>query len=356
MNVTASNFLQANVKKSKVSLLCFYSLFFLSSCSNEEIQCSADIYAMNTLISISAWGDESKEAIKEGERFIYSLDATFSTTRSTSEISQLNQGEGEWQTVSQEVADVVSFALDIAEKTDSAFDPTIYPIVQAWGFTQSEYQVPSQKELDTLLEFVDYQWVELDEETNALRMPQEVQLDFGALAKGYAVDMLVDIFQDHHIRSGMLALGGNIYALGQKTDGSLWNIGIQNPYGGGSIGVLQVADKAVITSGGYQRYFTDPDTGTTYCHIIDPRTGYPITEGLASVTIVSESGMLGDALSTAIFVMGLEDATDFWRTYGDFDMILICSQGNVHITSGIADSFSLSKGYTLGEIVVIYDS
>jgi thiamine biosynthesis lipoprotein len=167
-----------------------------------------------------------------------------------------------------------------------------------------------------------------------------MEIDFGGIAKGYTSSEIMDIFKECGIESGLVSLGGNVQTLGYKTDGSQWRVAVQNPdetedY----LGVLETHDKAVITSGGYERYFEED--GKTYHHIIDTETGFPAQNGLTSVTIVSSDGMLADGLSTSLFVMGLEKASEFWKEHSDeFDAILLTEDGELYVTEGISDEFT----------------
>ena len=150
----------------------------------------------------------------------------------------------------------------------------------------------------------------------------------------------MDIFKDYKVDSGLVNLGGNVQAYGTKPDGSNWRVAIQNPNNTEDyIGVLSIADKAVITSGGYERYFEQD--GKTYHHIIDPSTGYPAENGLISVTIVSDDGTLADGLSTSLFIMGKDKAVEFWKSHSDeFDAVLEADDGTLYVTEGIKDSFT----------------
>lgn len=323
----------------------------LSSCNKTPEEHTADIYAMNTLISITAWGEEGKNAIARGKEYLYAIDNQFSTTRSNSELAQFNSQSGVWVDLSLEMQELLYFSREMAEDTGYAYDPTVSPIVKAWGFTESTNQVPSQEELDQLLPLVDASLIQLDFSSHQGYLPEGMLVDFGAIAKGYAVDQLMKIFEEENVSIAKMDLGGNVYVLGKKVDGSQWNIGVQNPYGGGYVGTMRLEDKAIITSGGYQRYFQEG--GQVYHHIIDPRTGYPAQTGLGSVTIIGESGTRGDVLSTALFVMGLEEAIDYWKRYENFDMVLVCDEGNVYITPGLSGNFTLVSGYSQGELMVI---
>jgi len=149
-------------------------------------------------------------------------------------------------------------------RTAGALDPTIYPVLTSWGFTTSSYQIPSQDELDILVQLIGYEKVLLDGQEIAL--PEGVQMDLGAVAKGYTADIVTSILKDHGITSALIDLGGNIQVIGSKPDGGKWRVGIKDAYGDGNVGVLEMADCAVVSSGGYEWYFIGDD-GQTYWHI-----------------------------------------------------------------------------------------
>ncbi len=329
-------------------LVLFLSLPVFACCSalptDYSAEHSSEIYAMDTLISLSVWGENGTQAVAEAKSYLYQMEEVFSTTRTSSEVYQINQGTQNSllskTVLSADVAQVLEYGLYMAELTEKTFDLSVYPLVKAWGFTTTEEIVPDQETIDALLPLVDSSLVAWD--GHSLTLPQGMELDFGAVTKGYVADQLAKNLREDDISSAMISLGGNIYALGKKTDGTLWNIGVQNPYGAGAILSVQVEDKAVVTSGGYQRYFTYE--GETYGHILDPRTGYPANAGLVSVTVISDSAMYADCLSTALFVMGLPDAIDFWKAQGDFEAVFVTSDGEIYVTSGL--SYTLASGYT----------
>jgi thiamine biosynthesis lipoprotein len=178
-----------------------------------------------------------------------------------------------------------------------------------------------------------------------------MMLDFGGIAKGWAGDRAAQILRGAGVTSAILRLGGNIHTIGTKPDGSAWRVGIEDPASGGTLAVLSVADLAVVTSGSYQRNFTQ--NGQFYHHIIDPATGSPVRNELTGVTVVGPYGARCDALSTALFVMGLEEAAQFWREYRDFEAVFVCGDGSVAITAGLEDSFALMDGYANREVHIL---
>lgn len=337
-----------NVGKTTIAALWFT---LLSGCSTVEEEHTTDVFAMDTFITLRVWGDKGQELVREASNYLYALEADFSATRSSSTLYQINENPNQWNDITPEMEEILLYSMEMKEDTNGAYDPTVQPLIETWGFNNYNTRVPSQEEIDDILPLVDVSLLLIED--GKLLMEEGMSLNLGAIAKGYAADKIAEELKDQGVKTALLYLGGNIYALGEKIDGTPWIVGVQNPYGAGSVGNIYVTDSAVVTSGGYQRYFTDEETGETYWHIIDPSTGYPSTGGLASVTIVDESAMRGDVLSTALFVMGLEDAIEYWGNHRDFDMILIAEDGDIYVTSDLITTFTLSKGYTKGELKVI---
>lgn len=189
-------------------------------------------------------------------------------------------------------------------------------------------------------------------EGSTAQLDSGTMLDLGAVGKGYAGDLVAQVLKDNGITSALLDFGGNIQAVGTKPDGSPWQLGLRDPFSGGTLGVLEISDMAVVTSGNYERYFIGED-GKQYGHIIDPVTGYPAESSLASVTVIAEEGRLCDALSTSLFVMGLDQATEYWRQHRDFDMILITEDGELYLTEGITDAFTLDSYHSNTKVNVM---
>ena len=305
--------------------------------SNEEA--SKDIFAMDTYMTVTAYGAKAQEAVDEAEAEIQRLDELLSTGNEESEIAQLNQNKS--ATLSEDAGYLVERALELNKETDGAFDIAIYPVMEAWGFPTQNYQVPTADTLESLLKLADASQIIYDENSRKISFDREgMKIDLGGIAKGYTSSRIMDIYKENNISSGLVNLGGNVQALGTKPDGSKWRVAVQSPDDTEDyLGILSVEDKAVITSGGYERYFEQD--GKTYHHIINPKTGYPAENGLTSVTVVSEDGTLADGLSTSLFIMGKEEAIEFWRAHSDeFDIIMLTDEGKLYVTEGIQDDFS----------------
>lgn len=314
-------------------------ILLMCGCSAQKESQTA-FFSMNTFMSITAYSEDAdigSAAVSAAQSRVTELDRLWAVTDPQSELSRLNSGE--LSAASPDTSELITFCLDIAKKTDGAFDPTVYPVLTAWGFTLDENRVPSEAELAELLERVDYRHIR--QNGSEITLENGAMLDFGAVAKGYAGDLAAQILRERGISSALINLGGSITAVGKKPDGSDWKIGVKDPSGDGNVGILALSDCSAVTSGAYERYFTAED-GTVYGHIIDPATGYPADNDLLSVTVISPDATLCDALSTALFVMGSEKARSFFRENGSamgFDIILITKSGEVVISEGLSEKF-----------------
>lgn len=302
----------------------------------EESRYTTEVFAMDTYMTLTAYGDNAQTAVNEAVAEIRRLDDRFSVGNAESDVTVINNAGG--GRVSEETAFLIEKSLDIGRKTKGAFDITVYPLMELWGFTSGNYRVPSDEEIKDVLSKVSYMNVTADGQEVTLN--NNAMIDFGGIAKGYTSSRVMDIFRQNGVEHGIISLGGNVQALNSKPDNSSWRVAVQKPDGDGDyLGILSVDNKAVITSGGYERYFEQ--NGMTYHHIINPSTGYPSDSDLTSVTIVCDDGTTADALSTSLFIMGLDNAVDFYRNSGiAFDMILYDRSGRLYVTQDIAGSFS----------------
>ena len=327
--------------KNWLSAALLSAAFLLTGCSGAPAQEpeTATFFAMDTAMDFTVYGDAA--LLDEAETLIGSLEEQVSVTDEHSDIYAIDHtGSG---SLSGNAAELMEQALELCRRTGGALDISVYPIVRAWGFTTGSYQVPDEETIQSLLPLVDYTQIQYDAATGVVTLPEGMEIDLGSVAKGYAGQLAAQMLREHGVQSALLNLGGNVQTVGTKPDGSPWQIGIKDPQGEDAMMVLSVEDQAVVTSGGYERYFEQD--GQTYWHIMDPKTGYPAENGLISVTIVGDDGMLCDGLSTSLFVMGLEKAADFWGKSNDFEAVFVTDDGTVYITEGLKNSFALTDDY-----------
>lgn len=325
----------------------FLCIFLLTGCQPQAY--SSQTFAMDTLMQFTIYGRNGQEALAHASARIQALEQLFSVTRTQSETYAVNHAQGEWTAVSEELYELAARTLDLCRETGGALDLTAYPAVRAWGFTTGEYQVPDGETLKELAACIDYSRVELEE--NRIRLPDGMELDFGATAKGYAGEVLARELREMGVECAILSLGGNVQTIGSRPTGDPWRVGVQDPEGEDYLLVLSVVDQAVVTSGGYQRFFEE--NGLRYWHIMDPDTAAPARSGLSSVTIVGDSGTLCDGLSTALFVMGREEAAAYWRAHPEFEAVLVSEDGSIAVTEGLEDRFVLNTGYEDRDVEVI---
>ena len=285
-------------------LIIIFSIFFTSCERTADPRTEA---LMGTVCTVNAYDDGTKSLYDELFARLHEIDETFSVTIDSSEISAINKAAGERSvSVSPDTAYVVRSALSYAELTGGAFDPTVGPLVKIWGINTDHARVPAQSEIDAVLPLIDWRDVSVTDDNTVMLKRRGMALDLGGIVKGYAADELTKILKAQKVRRAIVDLGGNIFVYGKKKDGSPWRVGIKDPNDPEGVPaiVLNVANSTIVTSGVYERFFTE--NGVRYHHILDVKTGYPAASGLLSSTIVCESSMAADALSTSVFVLGKE--------------------------------------------------
>jgi len=335
--------------KNWLSAALLSAAFLLTGCSGAPAQEpeTATFFAMDTAMDFTVYGDAA--LLDEAETLIGSLEEQVSVTDEHSNIYAIDHtGSG---SLSGNAAELMAQALELCRRTGGALDISVYPIVRAWGFTTGSYQVPDEETIQSLLPLVDYTQIQYDAATGVVTLPEGMEIDLGSVAKGYAGQLAAQMLREHGVQSALLNLGGNVQTVGTKLDGSPWQIGIKDPQGEDAMMVLSVEDQAVVTSGGYERYFEQD--GQSYWHIMDPSTGHPADSGLLSVTIVGKQGIICDGLSTSLFVMGLEKAADLWAQSCDFEAVFVTASGEVYITEGLQDRFALTEQYADTPVSVI---
>lgn len=317
----------------------------LTGCgAKEESPAQISLFAMDTYMTVSAYGESGEAAVAAAGRTINDLESAISRTLEGSDIYRLN-ADG-CAVVSDLTAAVLRQALACSGDTGGAFDITVAPLVTLWNITGDTPHVATQDEIDALLPLVGREHVHMD--GNTVTLDDGCAVDLGGIGKGYASALVYDTLKEYGVEHASLSLGGNVLVMGSKPNGKPWTVAIQDPAkSDGYACYLALNDAFVVTSGGYQRYFTGPD-GTVYQHIINPFSGKPAQSDLVSVSIIGKSGTMADAYSTALYVMGKETAIDFWRSKsltGDaFDMVLITDGGELLYTPGIADVISKPDG------------
>lgn len=324
----------------------------LASCGGRKIQTSEEtpeeriIFAMDTAVTLTAYGENAEKAVMEAENEINRLDTLMSRLNEDGDVYPLNNsGAG---TVDDETALVLNTAVEIGKSTNGAFDITIAPVMDLWGFFGHNYRIPDDAEIEAQLEKVDYNNIEI--QGNNISLKSGASVDLGGIAKGYASEMVKEIFLNNGIKSGLISFGSAIQAVGTRNDGSAWRVGIADPQNSEeNIARLELTDKCIATSGSYEQAFEE--NGRKYHHIIDPSTGYPSESGLASVSVINDDATTADGLSTALFVMGLDEAIEYWKTNRGFEAVFITDSNAVYYTSGLAGSFDMTNGaeYTMIE-------
>ena len=297
-------------------------------------------FALDTVISITVYGPDS--VLSKGEDIltecfgeIQRYEQLFSATVESSDIARLNRAGGRREEIHAETRELLEAGIEYGKLTGGALDITIWPVSRLWDFSGADPQAPDPETLEQAVTLVDYtglhtqgDWAWMDQ--------AESGVDLGAIAKGYIADRLAELLRERGVDSALIDLGGNILALGEK-DGGDWKIGVKDPQSSDRIAaILPVRDKSVVTSGIYQRNFTDG--GQFYHHILDPGTGYPVENGLASVTIVSEKSLDGDALSTACFVLGMEKGMELIESTEGTEALFIDREGHISASSGLTYS------------------
>lgn len=338
-------------KKRYLVLLLLVSIF-LVSCKSDTKLVEKESYMMGTIVQLKVYGKGAEKASEKALKRLEDIENKMSIKIENSEIEKLNAKAGvSEEKLSEDTYFVIEKAIQYSELTEGAFDLTIEPIVKLWGIGTNEARVPSKDEILEKLKLVNYKDIILDGKNFTAKLNRTNQaIDLGGIAKGYAADEVKQILVDHNIESALINLGGNVYALGNKVDGTRWNIGIQNPVDtrGQYIGTVSVTDKSVVTSGNYERFFMQD--GKRYHHIFDPKSGYPSEKGIISTTIISDLSINGDVLSTSTYIMGLEKAQKLVESMDGVEAIFITADKKVYVTTGIKDSFKLTdKEFTYEE-------
>ena len=326
-------------------LLCFYSCLLFFGCEKSETEY---FESMDTFMKVQCYGKNPSEANAIAQKKIGELNVLISVTKPESEIYKINNAQSYPVEVSDDTISVIKDSLKIAKMTNGAFNPVLYPITKAWGFTTKQYRVPSDSEIQELLKLTNYEDVEI--KGNNVFLKSGMMFDLGGIGKGWAGDEAIKILRKNGVKSAILDLGGNVQTIGTKPDGSAWQVGLQNPWGQGAVAAVKIKNEAMITSGGYVRYFTGDD-GKKYIHIMNGITGRPVENDIVSSTIITEYGTYADGLSTATYVLGKEKSIELWKKNKNFEMILLSPDKSISYTKGLEGKIDLIYDFTSVEVI-----
>lgn len=319
-----------NKKRFLSTIVILLMIVFLSGCNKEKFY-SNDFFAMDTWMSVQIPNvsneEDTVEHLKNIEAKIREIENSFSVTLQASDLYKLNNSSEETIEVkNDDFINALTEALRYEQMTDKAFSPRLYKISREWGFTTGAYKIPEGDIIKGYLEEISASEISVD--GNMVSRTPGIMIDFGAIAKGYAADVVVEYLKANNIPKAIINLGGNVYMLGSKDDETGWIVGVNDPFADRLLGTIELSDACVVTSGNYERYFEQD--GKRYHHIIDSATGSPSDSGLASVTIISADASYADALSTALFVMGADKAIEFWRNNENFEFVLVTENKEVY--------------------------
>ena len=328
-----------------IIVICFFIYIFRGNFNKGDY--SQTYYDLGTVSEITLYNvkeSDSNEILKKCGDILLNIDNTMGKTRQYSEISEINKKAGkEYVKVSDETFYVIKNAINFSDMSDGVFDITVGPVVDLWAIGTDDARVPSSEEIEAKLPLVNYKDISLDEKNKSVKLNKKnMEIDLGGIAKGYAADKIYEYLKEENIESAIINLGGNVFILGEKAQNTPFKVGIQDPTNerGNTIGNISVTDESVVTSGIYERYIEED--GVIYHHIIDPSNGYPFANNLSSVTIVSSSSLIGDALSTTTFGLGLEKGMQLIESIDHTEAIFITKDKKIYTTSNLKDKINIT--------------
>ena len=316
---------------------------------NKIMVAQSENYGMGTVINNKVFGEQAEEALQAALNESVRLEGVLSRFIPDSEISRINNSAGiGHEKVSSETYEVLSQAVEFSKCCQGCFDVTVGPLVDLWTDAKDKSKPPGEARIRSILPLVRYTDLVLDPCKETVGLKKAVQsIDLGGIGKGFAADKILEVFKKYEVSSAFTNFGGNVAVIGAKPDGSPWRVGIRHPRKENSlIGIVSVVNKSVVTSGDYQRCFIGND-GKRYHHILDPTSGYPSESGLISVTIVADNSAAADALSTILFIAGMNRGIEILKSFPGTEAILIDSNLFLYVTHGLKDGFQPGEGINM---------
>lgn len=311
-----------------------YMLSALTGCNSKKLALSSPIsvtdYKLNTYVQIDSYTNVNKNVLSDALGLCDYYEHIFSRTLETSELYKVNTQQT--TAISDELYELIELGLYYSQLSYGAFDITIGSVSRLWDFNTDTPDVPDSSAITDALAYVDYTKVSLSTDndgTHHISIPDGYCLDLGAIAKGYIADKIKAYLIDNGVERAIINLGGNVLCIGQKRNGSDFNIAVKKPFTetGEYMEVLHINDYSVVSSGTYERYFYSDD-GTFYHHILNPATGYPYDNNLCDVTIISSESTVGDCLSTTCFVLGLDDGMKLINSLEGIEAVFMTNDGS----------------------------
>jgi len=332
-------------RKLMIIVLTFVLAIGIVGCTNEDSNqpISRTEIFMSTPVSITIYDGEYENILDKAFEKVEEVENLVSINKENTEISELNKNAGIEKVKLSDISyDILKKGLEYSKLSNGSYDITIGPLVKLWNIGFEDAKVPSQDEINEVIDTIDYNNIKINDSTKEVFLKKKgMEIDLGSIAKGYIADEIANILKQEGVNRAIIDLGGNIYALGSKSSDSNWKIGIQNPFNdrGEVVGGIEVSDKTVVTSGIYERFIEE--NGVKYHHILNPKTGYPYETDIAGVSIITDKSIDADALSTLTFTKGLEEGLKFIEGLDNVDAIFITNDKKIYITENIRDSFKI---------------
>lgn len=351
------------MKQNKYKVFILVATLVLSiiliSCKKEEkndnLPISKTDFLMDTVMTVKIYDNGNEELIEKIFNRIEEIEEKMSVTIESSDVNMINKNAGVKPVeVDNETYQVLQKSIEYAEMSNGHYDPTVGPLVEIWDIKSGETvrdNIPTIDEIEENKKLVDYKKLQLLDNNKVYLKEKDMKINLGSIVKGYAADEVKKILSQNGVKGAIIDLGGNVFAYGNKEEDP-WKIGVQDPREatGIKLGILKIEDKSIVSSGNYERYFMY--NNTRYHHILNPETGYPAENKLMGVTIVSNKSIDGDALSTTMFVLGLEKGKNMAETLDSIQVIFITKDNQIHVPEEFVKNemlIGLNKNY---EIIV----